>query len=506
MGRGTVGFKGHGITRSLEFPNGELAPVAPPGRARLRYNDATSQLELSISGGAFAPVGTGGATAALSYAAWVDERSGNDGTAVVGNINLPFLTVQAAVNAVIALGNPDASILILPGNYQEDVVVPAAFADIQIGFSGVSGASNIRSITLNAPAAPAVRAQFTLNELTLGNRVGGGQTVAPLVIVNGDGDTDVFATQLQLFTSTPNIDLVRTENNTAFGLLTVQFNGGQALATPGSANSRALFLEAGTILTNDFLTFSQTASAIEIDGFVALFDVGSVYQQSLGSVSPLITCSLTSFAFVNLFGTSLQLPTANTVIDLPSPGASVNLNGGVVQSFVHAGAGIATPGTAAVNYISDLAGNRLSVSALSGLGLLQGAELVAFDSTTNVLPAGLTATEGIDRAIQGVSDTVARITGGGAVAAGSEEIILVDEPALATTILLPLRSTVDEGKKYRVVDATPAGAAGITVAASGADTINGGPSTVVTSGQNNYVEVMAEAGAATSWVIVGIRP
>lgn len=505
MTRGTIGFQGFGRRRALEFPNGEQAAVAPPGRARLRYNDSTGQLELSISGGAFTPLG-GGAAAALSYAAWVDQRSGNDGTAVVGNISLPFATVQAAVNAVIALANPQASILILPGDYQEDVVVPGAFSDVEIGFAGVSGASNIRSLTLNAPAAVAARAQFTLNELTLGTRVGGGQTVAPLVIVNDAGNTDVYATQLQVFTSTPNIDLIRTENAAAFGFLVLQLNGGQVFAQAGATNSRALFLQAGTLLTNDVLFFSQTASCVEFDGFVALFDIGSVFQQSIGSVPPLVTCTPTAIPFVNVYGTSLQLPTVNTVFDLPSPVTNVNLNSGVIQSFVHSGAGIITPGTASLNYITDLGGNRLSVSALSGVNELQGAELVAYDSTTNVLPAGLTATEGIDRAIQGVSDTVPRVTGGGATLAGTEEIILVDEPAVATTILLPLRSTVDDGKKYRIVDATPAGSAGLTVASSGADTINGGPSVVVTSGQNNYVEVMAEAGAATSWVVVGLRP
>lgn len=505
MSKGTVGFQGYGNTRSLEIPNGDLAPVSPPDRARLRYNDITSQVELSVSGGAYLPLGTGGSPSALSYAAWVDQRSGNDGSAVVGDVARPFATVQAAVTAALASGGTEISILILPGNYQEDVVVPSPSASISLGFAGLSGVSIVRSITLNGSSVPGTVSSYTVTDLTLGNRVGGGQTVSPLVVAVGDGDIDVFCTQVQAFCSTSNVDLIRTENPSALGFLTLQLNGGQAIAGPAASNCRTLFLQSGNVLMNGVQCSSNNAPAVEIDGFAVLLDVGSSFLQAGGS-SPLFTCSPTSLPFLNFFGTTFQLFALNTVVDLPTPVANVNMNCGTVQSFVHTGAGINTPGQTAINYLTDLGGNRLSVTSLAGVSLLQGAELVAFDSTT-VLGSGLTAANGIDQAIQGVSETIPRITGGGTILAGDEEIILVDESAAATSVFLPLRANVTNGKKYRIVDATPGGSAGITVGASGGNTINNaGPSVVVATGQNNYVEVMAEVGAPNNWQIVGIRP
>lgn len=64
MGSGTFGFKGF-KDRALEIPAGVTSAisvaVAPGGRARLRYNDVAKQLEQSIDGGAYTPLGGTGA-------------------------------------------------------------------------------------------------------------------------------------------------------------------------------------------------------------------------------------------------------------------------------------------------------------------------------------------------------------------------------------------------------------------------------------------------------------
>ena len=64
MSGGTFGFKGF-KDRALEFPAGVVGALAvavsPLGRARLRYNDTAKQLEQSIDGGAYTPLGGTGA-------------------------------------------------------------------------------------------------------------------------------------------------------------------------------------------------------------------------------------------------------------------------------------------------------------------------------------------------------------------------------------------------------------------------------------------------------------
>jgi hypothetical protein len=64
MASGTFGFKGF-KDRALELPAGVTSAIAvdvsPSGRARLRYNDVAKQLEQSIDGGAYTPLGGTGA-------------------------------------------------------------------------------------------------------------------------------------------------------------------------------------------------------------------------------------------------------------------------------------------------------------------------------------------------------------------------------------------------------------------------------------------------------------
>ena len=60
MSGGTFGFEGF-KNRALELPAGVTSALAvdisPGGRARLRYNDVAKQLEQSIDGGAYTPLG-----------------------------------------------------------------------------------------------------------------------------------------------------------------------------------------------------------------------------------------------------------------------------------------------------------------------------------------------------------------------------------------------------------------------------------------------------------------
>lgn len=64
MASGTFGFKGF-KSRALELPagvtGGVSVEISPTGRARLRYNDVAKQIEQSVDGGAYTPLGGTGA-------------------------------------------------------------------------------------------------------------------------------------------------------------------------------------------------------------------------------------------------------------------------------------------------------------------------------------------------------------------------------------------------------------------------------------------------------------
>jgi len=51
----TWGLKGL-LKRALELPGGEITDVAPAGRARIRYNETTGELESSVDGAAYGPL------------------------------------------------------------------------------------------------------------------------------------------------------------------------------------------------------------------------------------------------------------------------------------------------------------------------------------------------------------------------------------------------------------------------------------------------------------------
>lgn len=87
--RGTVGIKENGLV--LELPGGVdeagiNASPAPLGRARLRYNDVTKELELSVDESAYVAIGTGGGGSPWVEAAGVVRLQNIANTVVVGAV------------------------------------------------------------------------------------------------------------------------------------------------------------------------------------------------------------------------------------------------------------------------------------------------------------------------------------------------------------------------------------------------------------------------------------
>jgi len=85
--RGTFGWKGKG---ALEFPAGSGAGTAPDGRARLRFNESSSQIEASIDGSVFVPFAGGDQVQQTDW--YVDPASGSDSSD--GSLASPLRTLN----------------------------------------------------------------------------------------------------------------------------------------------------------------------------------------------------------------------------------------------------------------------------------------------------------------------------------------------------------------------------------------------------------------------------
>lgn len=505
MGFGDVGILAFGTKRRLELPDGRDADVSAQGRAALRFDGSANQLELSIDGGAYAAIG-GGASPSLSYVAWVNQRSGNDGTAQVGNFDLPYATVQAAVTAALATGQADISVGILPGAYAENVTVPAPALQTDFSIFGVGSGVQLDSIAFNAPGA-GISNNWSIQDLILGRQSGGGQTASPLNVAASDGNLRLLCNSVVGFCSTANTDVVRVTNAAALGFVELYMYDSLFECVFGSpTGGRGLFAESGNIVSHNCTFRGNGQATIQLGGFCNFIDYQSVLLQgTVAPAAPLIFVPSPTIGIVYLNSTSIQTAGNNDIIFADSANAQFVINDCLNPALAYSGQAVVLNADTLVSWFKDGGGNDIPINSTGGtLQFLVGSNRIDFDGSSFVT-GNTTVEDAVSDLLRGVGQTQARLTGGGAFAAGDNQLLLVDEGAVPTTIALPARSTVTDGRRIRVVDATTGGSAGITIAPNGADTINGGASTTVAVGLNNYTEVVAEAGT-TNWQICGVRP
>lgn len=111
----TWGFKGF-KDLALELPAGQLTTVAPPDRARIRYNSSLGVLEFSIAGAAYVPIAAGGAspwtaTGTVVRLVTVSDTVAIGAAAMVGGEKMRLvgaLRVEAEVTLQERVGDPGA--------------------------------------------------------------------------------------------------------------------------------------------------------------------------------------------------------------------------------------------------------------------------------------------------------------------------------------------------------------------------------------------------------------
>jgi len=501
MDFGSAGIKGNGKARAFEFPDGVDAEVALAGRARLRYNAFTNQLELSVSGNPYLPFTAGGGAIPLNGISWVDGRNGNDGTAIYGSQNNPFQTVQAAINSAIGSGFTTIGIVVLGGDYPEDVVVPNVLVDTRLGIVGLGGAGvNIRSLTASCPTGAGVRLDLSIESLTLGTRVGGGQTVAPLTLVGDNGNLEVETRGVNMNSSTPNIPPFQTLNAAATGNLDAVM--GESILRATASPAAAVEMAFGDVEFRDITLRGLDTTQVLITGPCNFTGSDVVLLADGAGGNPLIAHSGPS-GQIN-FVSSFCQPSSTTddFIQVSSPATSVVLRSCIVGSNGYTGQVLLSGGPVFYNFVSSVDGNPVPIVGAGFETRFQNSSQVQHNSTTVI------GTQPVDQAMDdllfGTTQIGAPIVGPGTFALGDDSTILVDTGA-AVTLTLPAITTRPRGKAYRIVDATGGGTP-VTINPTGADTVNGGASLTFTPGGANASIVLQSESASTNWALTQADP
>ena len=116
-------------------------------------------------GGSSSGGGTGGLTQIdTGNTIWVDQVFGNDGTGTVNRQDLPFATIMAA----LGIATSSTTVVVRPGRYAENVVMPARVRMIGVSHQAIISAPNGVSLTFNDPSAAVVNMRIDASGGALG--------------------------------------------------------------------------------------------------------------------------------------------------------------------------------------------------------------------------------------------------------------------------------------------------------------------------------------------------
>lgn len=499
MSFGSTGVKGNGRGRAIELPDGAEADVSPEGRARVRYNDDTGQIEASLDGSVYVPLGGGGALS-LNNVAWVDARNGNNGTAQIGSISDTFATVQAALDAQLLLtGNNFAAVVVLAGTYPEDVLIPDVPADTLVSIQGLSSNTTIiRSVDIVTPTVGGVELRVTLSDLTLGQRSGGGQTVNPLRINASNGDAFISLNRVDALSSTAALDAISMNNSGATGTVVVEATNGTATTTAGP--SSALFIETGRFLGFQFDMEGVSASTVNIAGNNVVSLANTALFQSSAPGIPIIS-HVGSSGSVVLFNVGLTLSDLfNNIFFAAQPGVQFTSISSTVFTPFFIGAVQMGGGPVAYNFLGTITGFPVVILGAGSLVYFQGALDVGFNSVSTVLQGFADNVQSTTVfLLSGVNEVANRVVGPTTLTPLDNVYTYTIDTSQPVTINLPAISSLPRGKSWKFVDVTNGGSNVLINAAAG-DTVDGAVSVTLFSGLNSMLEITSERNVL-NWAI-----
>jgi len=481
MSDGSIGFKDVGRWRALEFPDGQNAEVSPLGRARVRYNDGSGELEASLDGGPYQRIG--GLT--QNGAGWVDAFGGNDTTAEYGRLDLPFRTVQAAVDAAYATGGDNLTLVIFAGDYPEDVVIqpPPAQPTTLTLFGLYRSGVRVRSVTLDNPSG-AQTADVVMSSLSLGSDAGG-QTVPPITLQAPNNGTlrarldNVIATS-----STPGIDVFQQTNN--FGVVTCEANNSTLTATDAATGSRAAFINSGALVANNCTLRGFSANTVLVEA-AGTFTMSGGFLDQGGLFGGFTTLQSNGTGAVVL--TNIRASPAgffDDVIAASNSLANFTVLGLLVIDGFYFGNAFMSGNVFAYSFLANTAGTPIPIITALQVRLQRAEQVGASVGTLG----NTTVNAALDNILVGVTNINNRINGPAVFAPTTQRTLPCNTTGGVVTFNLPTINAFPRGKTFRFVHAVP-GASDIVINSSGADTIDGGASFNLPAGANNYVEIQS---------------
>jgi len=486
-------------------PSLTFTPGGPNASIALQSQSATDDWLLIQAD----PTAGAGSTIPVDTLTYVNPLNGNDGTGLAGDIAFPFQTVKAAVDASVSSlgsGSGNIGVVVSPGLYDENVIVDFGLSSgMRLGIFGEAGAVNIRNIEVSGPSTGGLGDQeLFISDLCIGSR-DLALTKPPLLIEEGSSPLNISMNNVNCFVGNGDVNVIQVGNGSGSGNIAISAEGGGAFAVDNvfGVSSSAIRLNAGTFRSNGFDLRGRDAPTLLLTDGTSYNDQGSLISQ-IDSASPLIQMTDPEIS-LNLNNTQLLPSSGSNIIESDSDTHEVTLNDvevqlvgstGIVNMF---GGGIVNVTSAHIAQTGPL-----PIVGATTVNLDHDGTQVGYRSTTVL--GNRDMSDAMTEVVQGVVQISPVFTGGNLALAPEESVLLVDNPVTPASISLPPRSSVPDGKTIRVVNSSSAGSSGITLSSSGADTINGAASVAVAAGTNDYVEVIAEAGAATSWRIIGVRP
>lgn len=463
-------------------------------------------------------IATSPALVPVGRTAFVDQVTGDDATGLVGQATRPFATVQAAVTAAYAYAvtnTAPVAVVLAPGDYAEDVTTPSVAASVRCSFIGAGTEdSQIRSLELTAPAAPASNEHHTeLMQVGLGFLAG--QTREPLRMVeNGAGTTQTVvlrAIDVEAEDSSGRFAVV-SDYPTPTGQLFVFVNTCSINldVTVGSLTGvGGIQAQHGSWDVEGTRVQAEANPAIQVDGDADLtFRVGQIWRGG-ATAGPTVLSTTTSTVTVFDGGVIADGANADAFIRVTDAAAQLQLLGDVLL------VGGATPTEidftapavfAYMNIVALLPTPHFPVVAGAGFELLisRARSLAYAPATPPTLLTSGNVQDALTSLVRGRWDGRAELGAGDVpyVMAPTDRVVPVDTAAIAapSSVTLPPIASVGAGKCVLVYDATGDAAANpITVSASGGETVNGAASIALGADRASRV---IWAQTPTRWAVV----
>lgn len=445
--------------------------------------------------------GGGGGSALTSVdtgrTAWVDQVNGDDATGQVGRLDLPFLTVQAALDAVYTTGDAQNWIIVLPGDYAEDVAWPTSTSSKRLGILGAGIESvRIRALQVEPPDDAAESLFLHVRGVSFTGEVGG-QTADPLAISPAPANQGSLTCRLDECRVVNDDDaFVGVSMAAAAGGPTLSLRDTDVLQGSNVTDATAVSVSNGTfsLWDGEIAAVAEVAIVIAGDGTV---DIGQATIRNTGT-DDLVTSAST--------GTALTFTDTYFV----TQGAAVNIS--TTQDLTIRGWGVITSSLSAVFRIvmggGTLVRGQLGVDdtvfpRISGAGSIFDTE--GFDPNATDLVATDMQALG-EELVRGRQEVSSRFTSAGPHAvSATARVHPCDNIALFAGVDivfdLPAISTVGEGKEYTFKDATGGATIDkqIIVNANGTETIDGAASQSIITAFGS-ITIVAEASG--NWMIV----